>query len=536
MMRVKNPYRVKNPIYEDYLKILRDKMYAINMDENKKELNIPEEIKIFDTTLRDGEQAPGIALTVDEKIKIAQKLDELGVDTIEMGFPTVSEGERKAAKEMVKLGLDSRLCGLARVMKKDIDAVIDSDLDYAHLFIGTSPLHRDYKLKKSKTEILNQGIEAVEYAKDHGLTVEFSAEDATRTELNYLIEFYKGIENAGADIINVPDTVGILVPSTTRTLIRILRKKINIPISLHFHNDFGLAVSNSLIGIEEGANQSHCTINGIGERGGNTSLEELVVSLKIAYGANLAVNTTKLYDTSNFIGSITGIKMPPTKPIVGENAFAHESGIHVDGILKNTSTYEPIPPELVGHKRRIALGKHTGHAAIKAKLKEFNIEISDKQFDNIYNQVKTLGDKGKCITDDDLRSIAITEIGTSDKEYIKLLGLNVMTGESVSATATVKLSIDGEIFETSEIGVGPVDASVSAVKSIVKETVDINLDEYRLEAVSGGTDALAETFVVISDNEGNRATGRATREDVIMSSVVAVINSINRLLAIHEAN
>ena len=226
--------------------------------------------------------------------------------------------------------------------------------------------------------------------------------------------------------------------------------------------------------------------------------------------------------------------MPPTKPIVGENAFAHESGIHVDGILKNTSTYEPIPPELVGHKRRIALGKHAGHAGIKSKLKEFNIEVSEKQFENIYNQVKTLGDKGKCITDEDLKSIALTELSISGQEYIKLLGLNVMTGDSVSATATVKLSIEGEIMETSEIGVGPVDASVGAVKSLVKDTVDINLEEYRLEAVSGGTDALAETFVVISDNNGHKATGRATREDVIMSSVVAVINSINRLLDIQE--
>ena len=449
-------------------------MNAINIEDVKEELKIPDQIKIFDTTLRDGEQAPGIALTVDEKIKIAQKLDELGVDTIEMGFPTVSEGERKAAKRMVELGFKSNICGLARVLKKDIDAVIDSDLSYAHLFIGTSPLHRDYKLKKSKEEILNQAIEAVEYAKDHGLTVEFSAEDATRTELNYLIEFYKGVEGAGADIINVPDTVGILVPSTTRDLIRILRKKINVPISLHFHNDFGLAVSNSIIGIEEGANQAHCTINGIGERAGNTSLEELVVSLKIAYGANIGVDTTKLYDTSNFIGSITGIKMPPTKPIVGENAFAHESGIHVDGILKNTSTYEPISPELVGHKRRIALGKQ-----------------------NIYNQVKTLGDKGKCITDEDLKSIAITELSTSGKEYIKLLGMSVMTGESVSATATVRLSIEGKVLETSQIGVGPVDAAIGAIKSLVKETVDINLEEYRLEAVSGGTDALAETFEII---------------------------------------
>ena len=509
-------------------------MFAINMEDAKKELNIPDKINIFDTTLRDGEQSPGVALTVDEKIRIAQKLDELGVDTIEVGFPAVSEGEMESAKSIGDLGLNAKISSLARVIEKDIDAVIDCDLDYVHLFIGTSPLHRDYKLKKSKGEIINQAVKAVEYAKDHGLTVEFSAEDATRTEMNYLIEFYKSIENAGANIINVPDTVGILTPATTRPLIRTLRKKLNIPISVHFHNDFGLAVANSIIGVEEGASQVHCTINGIGERAGNTCLEELVVGLKIAYGAHIGVDTTKLFNTSNFIGSITNIKLPPQKPIVGENVFTHESGIHVDGILKNVATYEPIPPEIVGHHRRIALGKHTGRASIKSKLESFNLDVTNKQFENIYNQVKLIGDKGICITDEDLKSIVITELTTTGKEYIKLLGLNVMTGGSVSATATVRISIEGEVIETSQIGVGPIDASIGAIKSLVKETVDISLDEYRLEAITGGTDALAETFVVVSDEEGHRATGRATREDVIISSVVAVINSINKLLNIKE--
>ena len=509
-------------------------MFAINMEDAKKELNIPDKINIFDTTLRDGEQSPGVALTVDEKIRIAQKLDELGVDTIEVGFPAVSEGEMESAKSIGDLGLNAKISSLARVIEKDIDAVIDCDLDYVHLFIGTSPLHRDYKLKKSKGEIINQAVKAVEYAKDHGLTVEFSAEDATRTEMNYLREFYKSIENAGANIINVPDTVGILTPATTRPLIRTLRKKLNIPISVHFHNDFGLAVANSIIGVEEGASQVHCTINGIGERAGNTCLEELVVGLKIAYGANIGVDTTKLFNTSNFIGSITNIKLPPQKPIVGENVFTHESGIHVDGILKNVATYEPIPPEIVGHHRRIALGKHTGRASIKSKLESFNLDVTNKQFENIYNQVKLIGDKGICITDEDLKSIVITELTTTGKEYIKLLGLNVMTGGSVSATATVRISIEGEVIETSQIGVGPIDASIGAIKSLVKETVDISLDEYRLEAITGGTDALAETFVVVSDEEGHRATGRATREDVIISSVVAVINSINKLLNIKE--
>ena len=352
--------------------------------------------------------------------------------------------------------------------------------------------------------------------------------------MDFLLELYKEVENAGADVINVPDTVGILVPPTTEKLIREIKSNINVPVSLHFHNDFGLAVANSIVGIEQGASQVHCTINGIGERGGNASLEELAVSLKVAYNMDLSIDTTQLYDICNFVGYLTGIKIPPNKPVIGENAFAHEAGIHVDGILKNAMTYEPISPEVVGHKRRIALGKHTGHAAIKSKLDKLDIELTEKQLCDVYNQVKALGDKGKKVSDIELQSIAISELSTGEKEYIKLLGLNVITGESVSATATVKLEIEGEEYETAEIGVGPVDAAVNAIKELVNEIVEIKLEEYRLEAVTGGTDALAETFVMISDDDGNQATGRYTNDDVIISSVVAVLNSINKILAIRE--
>ena len=296
---------------------------TINIEDLKSNMNMPETVKIFDTTLRDGEQAPGISLTVDDKINIAKRLDTLGVDTIEIGFPVSSEGEKEAARRAADLGFNATLCGLARTTERDINAVIDCNLPYVHTFIATSPLHRQYKLKKSREEVISTAVEAVEYAKDHGLKVEFSAEDATRTELDFLLELYKEVENAGADVINVPDT-------------------------LHFHNDFGLAVANSIVGIEQGASQVHCTINGIGERGGNASLEELAVSLKVAYNMDLSIDTTQLYDICNFVGYLTGIKIPPNKPVIGENAFAHEAGIHVDGILKNAMTYEPISPEVVG--------------------------------------------------------------------------------------------------------------------------------------------------------------------------------------------
>jgi 2-isopropylmalate synthase len=500
------------------------------------EINLPKKVKILDTTLRDGEQAPGVALTVDEKIQIAEKLDDLGVNTIEYGFPAVSEGEMESARLINDLNLNANICGLARVLKNDIDALLDCDLSYIHTFIGTSPLHRDYKLKMSKEEVMDKATSAVEYAKDHGITVEFSAEDATRTEEDYLIDIYKAVESAGADMINVPDTVGILVPTTSRNLISKLKKELSLPISVHFHNDFGLAVANSLIAIESGAEQAHVTVNGIGERGGNASLEELVVTLNVVYGIELDIDTTQLYNLSDFVARVSGIKMPPNKPIVGENAFAHEAGIHVHGVLENAATYEPISPELVGHSRKIALGKHTGANALRSKLDEYNIKMKEDQFCSVYDQVKDLGDKGKSITDADLKAIAVTILGKAKKEAVKLIGLSVSSGsgKTVSPTATVKLEINGKEKETSSIGVGPVDAALNAIQKLVKGTTNIELEEYHIEAITGGTDALAEVFVITSDEKGNKATGRATREDVIMASVDAVLNSINKILLIKD--
>ncbi|MDR0912174.1 MAG: 2-isopropylmalate synthase [Methanobrevibacter sp.] len=509
-------------------------MFIESIEESKKNFKISDKIEIFDTTLRDGEQSPGVALTVDEKIQIAQKLDNIGVNTIEIGFPAVSEGERQSAREIAKLNPKANLCGLARVIPADIDALLMSDLNYVHTFIGSSPLHREYKLKMSKEKVLEKAVTAVEYCKDHGLTVEFSGEDATRTEIDYLIELYKAVEDAGADKINVPDTVGVLYPAATKTLIETLKREIKIPISVHCHNDFGLAVANSLSAIEAGAQQAHVTINGIGERGGNASLEEFVVSLKVAYGIDLDIDTTQLYNLSDYVSKVTGIKMPPNKPIVGENAFAHESGIHVDGILKNAATYEPIPPELVGHSRKIALGKHTGASGLRSKLKDYNINLDEDQFCNVYDEIKKLGDKGKTVTDADLKAIAVTVLGKVKEENIKLLGLTVVSGDSVSATATVKLEIDGKAKETSKTGVGPVDAALKAIQDLVKDTIAIKLEEYNIEAITGGTDALAEVFVIISDDLGNLSTGRATKDDVIMASVEAIINSLNKILFIRE--
>ena len=497
-------------------------------------MNLSDKIYIFDTTLRDGEQTPGVALTVDEKIQIATKLNNLGVDKIEVGFPASSKGEIESAKQIKSLGLKSTLVGLSRSLRKDVDAVLNSDLEYIHTFIGTSPLHRDYKLKMSKEKIIETAVDAIEYDRDHGLTVEFSAEDATRTERNFLFEVFNEAVSAGADFLDVPDTVGILTPIMAREIITDIKDNFSIPISVHFHNDFGLATANTLTAIECGANQAHVTVNGLGERTGNCSLEELVMSLKSAYGIDLELDTTRLYSLSHLVGRLTGVKMPVNKPIVGDNAFAHESGIHVHGILNNASTYEPMSPEMVGHSRRIVLGKHTGANAIKSKLKEYHIDLDSEQFDKVFAEIKSLGDSGKCITDDDLIAIAITQLASARETPIVLKGLGLSSGGGVSPTATVKLEIDGEEKETASTGVGPVDAALNAIRDLIRDEIDMELEEYNLEAITGGTDALAEVFVVSSDSKGNKSTGRSTNQDIVMASIIAVLDSINKLLLIQR--
>ncbi len=496
----------------------------------KKTMNLPETVRILDTTLRDGEQTPGVAITVDEKIRIAKKLDKLGVDTMEVGFPASSPGEMKATREILKLGLNSQICSLARPLRNDLDAAIDCDVDYIHTFIGTSPLHREYKLKMGQEEILTKSVEAVEYIKDHGITAEFSAEDATRTEFDYLKKIYAAVEGAGVDYINVPDTVGVMVPASMRYIIAELKKIIKTPISVHCHDDFGLAVANSLSAVEAGAGQIHATINGLGERAGNASLEEVVMALTSQYNIKTNIKTQLLVDTSEFVSRITGIKMPPNKAIVGDNAFAHEAGIHVHGVLQKAETYEPITPEMVGHTRRIVLGKHTGANAIKAKLDEYGIELNEDQFGKVFDQIKKLGDKGKCVTDADLKAMSETVLGRAQKEIVKLEGFSVMTGDNVMPTATVKLNIDGILKTAAKTGVGPVDAAINAIQSLVGETADIELKEYNIEAITGGTNALAEVFVIMGDKNGNNATGRSTTDDVVMASVEAVLDSINKIL------
>ena len=491
-------------------------------------------VRIFDTTLRDGEQTPGVALTSEDKLAIAKQLDKLGVDVIEAGFPVVSKGEMEAVKRIVKEKLKAEICGLARTIKEDIDANLKCDVDTIHVFIATSPIHREYKLHLTKQQVLENIEKSVEYAKNHGVTVEFSAEDATRTELPFLKEAYKVAVEAGADRINVPDTVGVITPKKMEMLIKELKKVVKVPISVHCHNDFGMAVANSIAAVEAGASQIHVTVNGLGERAGNTPLEEVVMALYSLYKGKIKINTKLIYETSKLVSKLTGLPIPSNKPIVGENAFTHESGIHVRGVVEMPATYEPISPELVGRKTILVAGKHAGTRGIKKEVEELGFKPTEEQLKQILQKVKEIGDQGKLVTTTDLWAVASSICGMpiEDKKMVDLKDLTVVTGSSVIPTASVKLILKGKEYISSETGVGPVDAAIKAIQKITDELINVRLKEFRLEALTGGSDAVAEVIIKVEDQDGKIVSARAAKPDIVLASVEAMINGLNRLLQI----
>ena len=494
-------------------------------------INTGEKVRIFDTTLRDGEQTPGVSITPEQKVQIAIKLDKLGIDTIEAGFPIVSNGEMQAIKRINKEGLNAEICGLARTINSDIDSALKCDLKYIHTFIATSDIHLKYKLKMTRDQVLEKAVSAVEYAKKHGMHVEFSAEDATRSDRFFLYDVFKAVANAGADRVDLPDTVGYATPQYIAELVKEVKKSISIPISMHCHDDFGLAVANSIAGINAGASCAHVTINGLGERAGNASLEEFVMSLQCLYGKEHNIKTDLLYETSKFVSNTMGIIVQPNKAIIGENAFGHESGIHTHGILNNPLTYEPISPELVGRKRWLQAGKHAGAHGIRAMLEEFGISATDEQLKDIVDSQKNLADKGKSITTADLLSIAGDVIHNKKfEEKFKLHDFHIVTGINIIPTAVVRLSTDGKDFITSETGVGPVDAALRAIQKITGEVANIKIREYRLDSITGGSDSLAEVSIKVEDKNGNVVSARKSGEDVVVVSVQAMMDAINKTM------
>jgi 2-isopropylmalate synthase len=488
-------------------------------------------VRIFDTTLRDGEQTPGVSITPEQKVQIAIKLDELGIDAIEAGFPVVSHGESIAIKKITKQGLKAEICGLARAVKSDIDAAINCDLAYIHTFIATSDIHMQFKLRMNREQVLEKAAWAVEYAKKHGIQVEFSAEDATRSDRTFLNQVFKAVANAGVDRLDIPDTVGYATPQYIEQIVKDVQTNIELPISMHCHNDFGLAVANSISGINAGAACAHVTINGLGERAGNASLEEFVMALQCLYGRKHNVKTELLYETSRFISNTMGIIVQPNKAIIGENAFGHESGIHTHGIINNPLTYEPISPDLVGRKRWLQAGKHAGAHGIKAMLESFGIKPTEKELYDIVEKQKNLADKGKSITTAELLSIT-SDIMHNNKfeEKFKLYDFQIVTGLNIIPTAVVRLNTEGKDFIASEIGVGPVDAALKAIQKIAGEMANIKIREYRLDSITGGSDALAEVSVKVEDKNGNVVSARKAGEDVVVASVQAMLDAINKVM------
>lgn len=487
------------------------------------------EIVIFDTTLRDGEQAPGIALSSDDKVRIALALDELGVDVMEAGFAASSILEKDTLKRIVAEKPQCIVCSLSRSVKGDVDAVIDAGLDHIHTFIATSDIHMKYKLNMTPDLVKSRAVEIVEYACEHGLKVYFSCEDATRSDLGFMKDVCVAVQDAGACAINIPDTVGVINPNGMRYLVTELKKVLDVPISVHCHNDMGLAVINTLAGIEAGASMCQCTVNGIGERAGNASLEEVAVNLFANYGVE-TIELSKIGKVCKLVERATGFPVPYNKPIVGRNAFTHESGIHVHGIMTNTFTYEPFLPELVGVDRQIVIGKHSGVHSVKGRLDELKIGFPEERLPDLMSAIKDIAIEGKEIDDAELIAIADNIIWNSSVHApsVTLESFAVFTGKGITSTATVTMNVDGEIRVDSKTGVGPVNAAINAISSAVNK--DITLEEYKLAAITGKSDSICEVTVMVRNvqNDGNYSVGKAVGIDIVQTSVDALIAAINR--------
>ncbi|MEE8580306.1 MAG: 2-isopropylmalate synthase [Myxococcota bacterium] len=497
-----------------------------------------EMIRIFDTTLRDGEQAPGCSMNLAEKLMLARQLERLGVDVIEAGFPIASDGDFESVRSVAETLRETIVCGLARTGERDIDRAAEAIEPAArgriHIFIATSDIHLEHKLRMSREQVLAEVDRAVRQARNHCDDVEFSAEDATRSDWDYLVQVFQVAIAAGARTCNVPDTVGYTTPNEYAALIEHLRG--NVPdgdkavFSVHCHDDLGLAVANSLAAVAAGARQLECTVNGIGERAGNTSMEEVVMAIKtrrdVYQGLDTRIRTTEIYPSSRLLSSVIGVQVQPNKAIVGANAFAHEAGIHQDGVLKAPITYEIMTPESIGRaSNELVLGKHSGRHAFRDRLAELGFEVEGDRFERAFKRFKDLADAKKTIFNEDLEAIVADSVVATDDRF-ELGDLSIASGTFTKPSATVELMVDGEARKTTALGVGPVDALFKAVADLTETKSE--LVRYEVHAVTAGLDALGEVSVTVDEN-GRRVVGNGAHEDVLVASAKAYVHALNKL-------
>ncbi|WP_370650826.1 2-isopropylmalate synthase [Methanocalculus sp.] len=490
----------------------------------------PKRVTVFDTTLRDGEQTPGVSFTLEQKLDIARILSEIGVHAIEAGFPASSQQEKETVAKIAAEEHSALICGLSRSRIDDVNACLDCGVDMVHVFIPTSDIQRENTIKKSREEVLEMTGTIIGYVRDHLDSCMFSAMDATRTDLPYLIEVFKAAEDAGATVVNVPDTVGVFTPMKMRSLIGRLAEEIHVPIDVHCHNDFGLAVANTTTAVEAGASQVQVTVNGIGERAGNADIAQTVMILEAINGIGTGIETKRLVEMSRIVSRYSGIPITPVQPVVGDNAFAHESGIHSHGIMANSQTFEPgiMTPEMVGHRRRLALGKHVGRHAVRQMLTLVHINPSDSELDEIVERIKMISSRGRRVTDHDLYAIAedVMDIQGVTKT-IELVDIAIMSGNHCIPTASVRAKVHGVEKTASAIGNGPVDAAVRAVLSVMP--IGIQLKDFRIEAITGGTDAIGHVTITVEDQQGRTYDASSSGDDIVLASAEAMINAINLL-------
>ena len=482
------------------------------------------DVQLLDTTLRDGEQAPGVSLTPAQKADIARELDRAGVTVIEAGSACTGPGERQAIDRVTDLDLEATVTSFARGVKRDIDLALDVDVDGVNLVVPASDRHVEGKVGTTRDGVLDTTAELVAYAKDHDLWVEVIGEDGSRADPDFLEALARTSHEAGADRFAYADTVGHASPDQVTAAVSRLAEL--GPVSAHTHDDLGLAVANTFASVAAGADLVHATVNGIGERAGNVALEEVAVALWHAYDIE-TVDTEALYRLSSLVADATGIELPPNKAVSGQNAFAHESGIHTDGTLKDERMYEPYAPESVGRERRLVLGKHAGRAGVRAALDEHDVEVDDDELDAVVTRVKELGERGKRVTDTDLLVIAEDVCGRDRKRRVELVDLTAASGDG-TPTASVRLQVDGDERVASGTGSGPVDAAMKAVTEALGN-LTFRLDEYHVDAITGGTDAVVTVEVALS--RGDRSVSvTASDADITMASVNAIVDGLDRLL------